>query len=165
MRPVLLLSLSIIVGICLAYVGAPWYALVPVILALALLRISRSLGLAVLAIALIIVGFVRGSIVSTPSVPPGPLSTVVQAVNTPIFTASGYYRGVVRDVDTSKEFLMYWAEPWIVGLRLAVQGEVVVPSLPLNPGELDYAAYLDRQGVVGLFFVQSAQPEIGRAHV
>lgn len=157
-RPVLLLSLSIIVGVCLAYVGAPWYALVPVILALTLLRISRSPGLATLAIVLILLGFVRGSIVSTPSVPPGPLSTVVQAINTPIFTASGYYRGVVRDVDTAKEFLMYWSEPWQVGLRLAMQGEIVVPSLPLNPGELDYAAYLDRQGVEGLFFVRSAHP-------
>ncbi|MDP3487887.1 MAG: ComEC/Rec2 family competence protein, partial [Bacillota bacterium] len=158
MRPILLLSLSIIVGICLAFVGAPWYALVPVMLVLGVLRLSHSPGHILLAIALIFVGFLRGSIVSTPSVAPGPLSTAVQAVSTPIFTASGYYRGKVREVTSAKEFLMYWSEPWKVGLRLEVQGEVVVPSLPLNPGELDYVAYLDRQGIQGLLFVRTARP-------
>lgn len=157
-RPVLLLSLSVIVGVSLAFIGAPWYALVPVVLVLSVLRVSHSPGHVILASALIIVGFLRGSVVSTPSVVPGPLSTVVQAVNSPIFTESGYYRGKVRDVASSEEFLMYWSEPWAAGLRLEVQGEVVIPIPPLNPGELDYAAYLDRQGIQGLFFVRTARP-------
>lgn len=158
MRPVLLLSLSVIVGSCLAYLGVPWYALILVVLVLGLLQFSRSPGLVVLASALLVVGFLRGSITSPPSVVSGPLSTAIQAVNAPIFTDSGYYRGLVRDVASSKEYLMYWSLPWEVGLRLDVQGEVVLPTMPLNPGELDYAAYLERQGISGLLFVRAARP-------
>lgn len=158
MRPVLVISLSIIAGVALAAMGLPWYVVCMAVTGVALLSAQYSLKLAAVAGLCVVVGFLRGLYTTPVAITPGVISTQVQATSAPILTESGYYRGVVKDMENSFRYLMYSLDPWNVGLRMEVTGELDAKASPQNPGELDYAAYLDRQGIQGVLFVRSTTP-------
>ncbi|MBT9156534.1 MAG: ComE operon protein 3 [Firmicutes bacterium] len=81
----------------------------------------------------------------------------VMTLDTPIRLDSGSFRGRVRIKANGQVLQMYAEEFWGERQILAVTGEVRQPRPPLNPGELDFAAVLERQGVAGLLFARSVQ--------
>jgi len=158
LRPVLLLSLCIIAGVVLGVLGVPWYALLAGLLLLCML-LYRTTPRVLIAVACLVLalGFIRADSYQPEFMPSGPITTTVQALNTPVATSGINLRGLVRDIETGDRFYMYWTEPWQAGLRLQISGDVVEPAPPQNPGEYDYAARLERQDISGQIFVRHAK--------
>lgn len=157
MPPILILSLAIVLGVVTGVVPFPWATLLALPLALYAAIRQKSIMLSLLVFVCVAVGFWRGMVTPSPVIEEGPFSSTVTALGKPIELASGYYRGRVRT--TGRITLqMYSREPWSDRQVLSVSGEVKHPTPPLNPGELDYANYLERQGIAGLYFVQDCRP-------
>lgn len=158
LRPVLLLSLCVIAGVGVFALGLPWYALAVPLLVVAGFMLKRSALYALVTCLCLALGYWRAALPLATAPEYGAISTTVQATSMPVTTASGYFRGVVHDLNNGANYHLYWSEPWESGLRMEVRGELVAPSPPKNPGEFDYLAHLERQGIGGLCFAKSIKP-------
>ena len=85
----------------------------------------------------------------------------VRALQTPILLESNMYRGIVQGVKNGRAFRLqlYAREPWQEHQMLTIFGEQRRPLPPQNPGQLDYASFLERQGISGLFFAEDVVVE------
>lgn len=156
-QPILLLSLSIVIGVAAAVTGV--YSLVLLIIPLGTFSVWKRRGVMLIVVMALCVGLgvARVQLLPQVRVEEGVLQATVTALHTPLRLESGYYRGRVR---TAENIIlqMYAQEPWESRHVLVVSGEVKHPTPPLNPGELDYSAHLERQGVAGMFFVSELRP-------
>lgn len=155
MQPVLLLSLSVVAGVSAAIHSAYW--VMPLLFA-SVLWCSyrrRSIVLVIAALIALGVGFARAYFL--PPVAIGDhdhFTASVLTLDTPTRLPSGSYRGMVRVQGSGRVLRMYAEEPWRDRTIVEVAGEIRQPRPPLNPGELDFAAVLERQGVAGLLFAR-----------
>ena len=155
LQPVLLLSLSVVAGVSAAVHNAYW--VIPLVL-VPMLWYSyrrRSVALALATLICLISGFSRAHFL--PPVALGDqehFAASVLTLDTPSRLASGSYRGRVRIQASGQVLRMYAEEPWRDRAIIEVAGELRQPRPPLNPGELDFAAVLERQGVAGLLFAR-----------
>lgn len=158
LRPVLLLSLSVVAGVSAAVHSAYWVIFLVLVPAFWYSYQSRSLVLALGAVACLSLGFGRAHFL--PPVSMGDhteFRAEVVALDTPLRLDSGSFRGRVRVVTGGQVLRMYADEPWRERQVLSVTGEVRQPRPPLNPGELDFAQVLERQGVAGMLFARRVQ--------
>jgi len=107
------------------------------------------------AVICLLLGFARGHFLPSPAMQDqAQFSAEVLSLETPVRLESGSFRGRVRLTTDGKILRMYSSEAWRERQILHVVGEIRRPRPPLNPGELDFVAVLERQGVAALFFAR-----------
>ena len=160
----MVLCLSLIMGIVLGVNSVGWLLLA---LSLIFFAIIAYWGLRQgLVVSLLVPLFVGGGYMRTlyqrdPHIVLSASYYSVRALQTPILLDSNMYRGLVQGVKNGRAFRLqlYAREPWQEHQMLTISGEQRRPLPPQNPGQLDYASFLERQGISGLFFAEDVMIE------
>jgi len=155
----MVLCLSLVLGIVLGMNNAGWLLLA---LSLVFFAIIAYWGLRQgLVLSLLVPLFICGGYLRTFYTGKSPiaLSTnyyTVRALQAPVLLESNMHRGLVLGVENGQAFrlLLYARQAWQEHQVLTISGEQRRPLPPQNPGEFDYASFLERQGIQGLFFAQ-----------
>ena len=152
----LCLCVAFVLGVALGI--APWAALpIALVCLILLLFASRGHTLPILAlcVAAFAVGLLRGGTAGGQLADIGRGPWRARAVTTVERTASGQYKGKVRLEPGGAVVMMYSETEWTSHDGIAFAGSVADPLRALNPGEFDYQALLERQGVAAVVFADS----------
>ena len=156
----MVLCLSLVMGIVLGVSSVGWIFLVVGLVAVTIIAYwGLRLGLVVsLLVPLFLgVGYMRTLYKGEPPPLPSASNFSVRALQAPVLLESNIYRGLVQGVENERPFRLqlYAKQPWQENHLMTISGEGRRPLPPQNPGELDYASFLERQGIAGLFFAES----------
>ncbi|MBS3938365.1 MAG: ComEC/Rec2 family competence protein [Peptococcaceae bacterium] len=157
MSAVLMLSLGAVLGIALGMNHVFWLVVALTAVTaffVTLVTLRRGLILSLLLAVLITGGYLRTFYVPEMPTLSGRQQITGRALHDPVQITSGLFRGLVAVDSPGQRFRLqlYSRVPWREGEVLRLAGELKRPAAPLNPGEVDYGGFLERQGIAGHFF-------------
>jgi competence protein ComEC len=155
-RTLLCLSIAFILGVALGV--APW-AVLPIALTglvfVFIARRSHNAVILLLCAAAFGLGFLRVNLIANRVDQLGQGPWRGRAITAVEVTSSGQYKGKVRIEPGGQVVMLYSRAEWAQHDGVRFRGSVAEPLRAKNPGELDYQAVLERQGVAAVVFAES----------